>query len=492
LSDGLGKVRCRPCRTREGEGLHVKVNKTRLAVLALVLFGALQAVFVSSGALAQSGPSLQLPQADPTPSTDPSATPTSPSPEPTPTEPSPTYTTPTSDPSPSQSPTSAPTSPKADHGTSGSRSSGPRQGATAQVSDTEGCGSSRPNGNAGAPLWAPYPPYVVPEPPGMWGPQSTRRVRTILASWRGPSRIPLGKAFLQVAGPFPMAGVVSWTNDWHAYRACPQPHLHRGLDLFAAWGTPVVAAEHGVVSQIVNNPISGLGIEIRDRSGIEYFYAHLSSYAAGLHSGQVVRQGTVLGRVGTTGNAAGSAPHLHFEIQPGGRAMPPKPVVDGWLLVMEKRARLLVKEGTAALARERAREDSVSVMGLLGDPALPFDSASLQRPSETTDSFPVALVGAFAGIVLVGLGLESLRYFGRHSRRARRDSTKVPGEPTLGAVLLARWVQDDDWPDGVAKAASPESDGTKREAVVSLLGVGVIVVLTATAFMGDRPSRPTD
>ena len=456
-----------------------------------MLFGALQAVFVSSGAVAESGPSLQLPQADPTPSTDPSATPTTPSPDPTPTEPSPTDTTPTPDPTPSQSPTSTPTSPKADPGTSGSRSSGERQGATGEVSDTEGCGSSTPNGDAGAPLWAPYPPYVMPEPAGMWGPQSTGRVKAILAAWRGPSRIPVGKAFLQVAGPFPVAGMASWSNDWHAYRACPSPHLHRGLDLFAALGTPVVAAEHGVVSQIVNNPISGLGVELRDRSGIEYFYAHLSSYAPGLHLGQVVRQGTVLGRVGTTGNAAGSAPHLHFEIQPGGRAMPPKPLVDRWLLEMEKRARLLVKEGTAALAKERAKEDAVSVMGLLGDPARPFDSASLRRSSRSGDSFPAALVAAFAVILLVGLGLESLRYFGRHSRRARRGSTEVQGNPTPGAVLLARWVQDDDWPDHVADAASPEPDGTKREAAVSLLGLGVIVVLTATAFMGDRPSRPT-
>ena len=41
------------------------------------------------------------------------------------------------------------------------------------------------------------------------------------------------RAFLRLAGPFPLAGPAAWSNDWHAYRPCPYPHLHEGLDMFA-------------------------------------------------------------------------------------------------------------------------------------------------------------------------------------------------------------------------------------------------------------------
>jgi murein DD-endopeptidase MepM/ murein hydrolase activator NlpD len=290
----------------------------------------------------------------------------------------------------------------------------------------------------------------------MSGPQSTHRVKAILAAWRGPSRIPLGRAFLEVAGPFPVAGVASWSNDWHAFRACPYPHPHMGLDIFARWGTPVVAAEDGVVTQIVNNSITGLGVEIRDRSGIEYFYAHLSAFVKGLHRGQVVKQGAVLGGVGTTGNAAGTAAHVHFEIQPGGRAMPPKPVVDRWLLGMEKRARVLVDEGKKALAEQKS-EDSASVIGLLGQPPPPLAAVSLRSPA-TSDGFPLPLGVALAAIVLMALGLEALRFTGRRPKEA--------------------WTP---------VAAPPSAHG--REATVSLLGLGIIVVMSAMAFSADRPGR---
>jgi peptidase M23-like protein len=178
------------------------------------------------------------------------------------------------------------------------------------------------------------------------GPQNTARLVSILtaATTRGMS---LEKALLKVVGPFPVAGLSWWSDDWHAGRCCPFPHLHQGLDMFAPVGTPLVAAADGYISQKVNSPsASGLGLEITDAQGTQYFYAHLSAFASGIEVGVQVRTGQVVGFVGDTGNARGTIPHLHFEYQPNGVPAPPKPWVDRWLKIAERKAVLLVQEVT--------------------------------------------------------------------------------------------------------------------------------------------------
>jgi murein DD-endopeptidase MepM/ murein hydrolase activator NlpD len=152
---------------------------------------------------------------------------------------------------------------------------------------------------------------------------------------RGPG---IKRAYLGVAGPFPVAGPTRWSNDWHALRCEPYPHLHEGIDLFAPQGTPVVAVVDGRVTQLGVGSISGLGVEIVDGSGVQYFYAHLSAFGPHLTVGDQVDRGQVLGYIGTTGNAQGTSPHLHLEIQPGGVPVPPKPYVDRWLHLAERSA----------------------------------------------------------------------------------------------------------------------------------------------------------
>ena len=183
------------------------------------------------------------------------------------------------------------------------------------------------------------PPALAPEPPGAG---STARLMSLLVRLSGTDPPKLADV-LSVVGPFPVAGLSWWQNDWHAYRCCPTPHQHQGLDMFAAQGTPVVAAADGVISQKVIGPVSGLGLEVTDAGGTQYFYAHLSRFAD-VAVGRTVKVGQVIGYVGHTGNAWLTSPHLHFEIQPGGIPTAPRPMVDAWLARAEARARALLAD----------------------------------------------------------------------------------------------------------------------------------------------------
>jgi hypothetical protein len=325
--------------------------------------------------------------------------------------------------------------------------------------------------------------------------------------------LPRAKAFLAIAGPFPVAGPASWSNDWHAYRPCPYPHLHRGLDIFAARGTPTVATEDGRVTQIVSNAISGLAVEIQDRSGIQYFYAHLSAFVRGLHRGQLVKQGQVIGFVGNTGDAAGGAYHLHFEIQPGGLAMPPKPVVDRWLLVAERRAEVLVSKGRAALADEKKAETALSVIGLLGDAvAAGLATAPIQtRAASSWSSLPMAPLAGAVVLVGVGLALGLLRFKRRRVGRAARV-LRVPRAGSAGpeadgtaAALLARMVLELDspeWPPQLmehaveeapaeAEMADPEvARSPARPRKMSLIGLGLLAVMMLARRAPRSPRAP--
>jgi murein DD-endopeptidase MepM/ murein hydrolase activator NlpD len=90
---------------------------------------------------------------------------------------------------------------------------------------------------------------------------------------------------------------------------------HEAIDILAPRGTPVIAADDGVVKKLFTSVPGGLTVyEFDPDERFCYYYAHLDGYAAGLHEGQVLRRGEVLGYVGTTGNAPKNAPHLHFAL----------------------------------------------------------------------------------------------------------------------------------------------------------------------------------
>lgn len=99
------------------------------------------------------------------------------------------------------------------------------------------------------------------------------------------------------------------------FAAIHSGHPHHAIDILAPRGTRVLAAVDGTIRKLFESHDGGLTIYefdvSRDRS---YFYAHLDAYASDIVEGMRVRQGDVIGYVGTTGNAPPGTPHLHFAI----------------------------------------------------------------------------------------------------------------------------------------------------------------------------------
>ncbi|QIK78462.1 M23 family metallopeptidase [Sphingomonas piscis] len=112
--------------------------------------------------------------------------------------------------------------------------------------------------------------------------------------------------------------------------------MHAGIDLAAPLGTPIYATADGVVTDAgYNNGGYGNLIKLSHGRGIETRYGHLS--AIGVHAGQRITRGQLIGRMGSTGRSTGS--HLHYEVRIDGRAVNPIPFMksNDYLVAMRKK-----------------------------------------------------------------------------------------------------------------------------------------------------------
>lgn len=130
--------------------------------------------------------------------------------------------------------------------------------------------------------------------------------------------------------------------------------LHRGIDFGAQSGTPIMAAGDGVIDKLGLNGGYGNFVKLRHNPQYSTAYAHMSRFAAGLKPGSRVKQGQVIGYVGTTGLSTG--PHLHYEVlvndkqvnplsikMPTGRQLegPELKRFRGWMAEIERRLQAL-------------------------------------------------------------------------------------------------------------------------------------------------------
>ena len=113
----------------------------------------------------------------------------------------------------------------------------------------------------------------------------------------------------------PVAGVAraAVTDTWGQARS--EGRQHHGTDIMAGGGTPVLAVAGGTVEKLFQSRLGGTTLYERsaDRRWT-FYYAHLASYAPGVHEGQKVLPGQLLGFVGDTGDAGPGNYHLHFSL----------------------------------------------------------------------------------------------------------------------------------------------------------------------------------
>ena len=126
---------------------------------------------------------------------------------------------------------------------------------------------------------------------------------------------------------------------------------HTGVDWAAPFGTPIFAAGNGVIDEIGLKGGYGKYVRLRHANGYQTAYGHMTAFARGLNAGSRVRQGQVIGFVGSTGLSTGA--HVHFEILINDRFVNP-------MTVKLPRGRVL--DGTSLALFEKSREQLDSLM----------------------------------------------------------------------------------------------------------------------------------
>ena len=112
--------------------------------------------------------------------------------------------------------------------------------------------------------------------------------------------------------PIDGSHVDAWKGAFYERRDGRQ---HEAVDILAPRNAPIHAVDNGTIAKLFVSKAGGNTIYQFDPDGhLCYYYAHLERYADGLHDGQTVSRGQVIGYVGTSGNAPPDTPHLHFGV----------------------------------------------------------------------------------------------------------------------------------------------------------------------------------
>jgi len=126
---------------------------------------------------------------------------------------------------------------------------------------------------------------------------------------------------------FPVQGLCSYENTWHAPRGVER--LHLGVDILAKEGNLLYAVADGTITKLYTvgtDKLAGNGVRLTMADGTYFFYGHMQKITEGITIGTQVKAGQVVGYVGKTG--ATNTPHLHIEVHPlGGAAIDPTPVM---------------------------------------------------------------------------------------------------------------------------------------------------------------------
>jgi peptidoglycan LD-endopeptidase LytH len=110
----------------------------------------------------------------------------------------------------------------------------------------------------------------------------------------------------------------------------PGGRSHRGIDIFAPRGRPIVSTTRGIVVTVGHNQLGGRVVRVFGPGGQWHYYAHLEKFGA-VRPGDVIAAGTVIGYVGDSGNARGTPPHLHYGIYRfQGGALNPYPLLENF------------------------------------------------------------------------------------------------------------------------------------------------------------------
>jgi murein DD-endopeptidase MepM/ murein hydrolase activator NlpD len=128
----------------------------------------------------------------------------------------------------------------------------------------------------------------------------------------------------RIAMPLPEVSKKQLSDTWQAPRG---DRIHEGQDIFAPRGTPIYSATSGYIYNVGEDNLGGHTVSVIGAGGRVYYYAHLDSYAPTIAEGDRVNTRTVLGYVGTSGNAAGTPPHLHFGVYASSGAINPLPLL---------------------------------------------------------------------------------------------------------------------------------------------------------------------